>query len=67
MSRIDTTERAADEAKTLVGELEQRWETQTADLKREAQKLQDSIATAESKRTRQKTGNPLVRSRSMKT
>lgn len=58
MSNIDSTERAADEAKALVAQLEQRWETQTSELKREAQKLQDSIATAELKCSRQKAEIP---------
>jgi len=58
MSNIDTTERAADEAKALVTQLEQRWETQTSELKREAQKLQDAIGIAEQKCARQKTEIP---------
>lgn len=58
MSNIDTTERSADEAKALVSQLEQRWETQTSELKREAQKLQDAIAIAEQKCARQKAEIP---------
>lgn len=58
MSNIDSTERAADEAKANVARLEQRWETQTGELRLESQKLQDSIATAVQKSDRQKAEIP---------
>ena len=54
MSNIDTQERAAEAAKAEVARLEQRWESQTAELKLEAQKLHDAIGIADQKRNRQK-------------
>jgi predicted nucleic acid-binding Zn-ribbon protein len=54
MSSIDANERAAEAARTAVTSLEQRWEGRTAELKREAIKLQDAIGIADQKRLRQK-------------